>query len=108
MSLIISWLGRYLVPNIIPFLGAAVFKILASLGFSLVVVEGVNLGFDYFVSQMSSSFGGISGDIAGILGLLGVDEAVNIVLTAHLFVIGLKGLTAKKYLPSWRMPRGAA
>jgi len=98
----LTWITTSLLPRLIPFIGSIAIQCALTLGFSLVVVEGVNIGLDYFVNQIDSSFGGMPSDIIGIMGLLGLDKAVNIILTAYLFVLGLKGLSARKFIPSWR------
>ncbi|PSU45374.1 hypothetical protein C9J12_22675 [Photobacterium frigidiphilum] len=91
-------------PRLIPFLMAFIVQGALMLGFSLIAVEGINIGFDWFVNMLDGNLKSITSDITGVLGLLGVDEAINVILTGHLFVIGLKGLSAKKWLPSWRKP----
>ncbi|MBY5946109.1 DUF2523 family protein [Photobacterium rosenbergii] len=98
----IAWLGASFLPKLVPLIKAIVIHCAIALGFSLVVVEGVNQGFDYFVNKIDASLGGMPSDIVGMMGLLGLDQSINIILTAHLFVLGLKGLSSQKFLPSWR------
>ncbi|KHT63728.1 hypothetical protein RJ45_10275 [Photobacterium gaetbulicola] len=98
---LISWIGASFLPKLVPFITSIFIQTAVTLGFSLLVVEGINVGLDYFVNKIDASFGGMPADIVGIMGLLGLDKAINIILTAHLFVLGLKGLSSRKYLPSW-------
>ncbi|MGF1718027.1 DUF2523 domain-containing protein [Photobacterium chitinilyticum] len=99
---LITWLGAILIPMLPAIFGSIVVQVLMMLGFSFLAVEGINIGLDFFVGFIDSSLAGVPSNILGVLGLAGADEAINIILTGHLFVLSLKGLTAKKFLPTWR------
>ncbi|MDF2186305.1 DUF2523 domain-containing protein [Grimontia hollisae] len=98
---LLVWISTALIPRIAPFFSSLAVQVLVTLGFSFTVVEGVSLGFDFFVDYMDSYLSGIPSDIRGVLGLLGVDEAINAILTGILFTIGIRALNGKKYLPSF-------
>lgn len=81
-----------LLARLVPFLGSLVVQLLVLFGFSFTVVQGLDAGFDYFIDQVGDSFAGFPSDTAAIFGLAGVDVAVNMILTAHLFALGVTGL----------------
>lgn len=98
---VLGWLSATLLPRLAPFFSSLVVQVLVALGFSFTVVEGVSVGFDFFVEYMDSQLSGVPSDIRGVLGLLGVDKAINAILTGIIFVIGVRALNGKKYLPSF-------
>ncbi|RXJ74327.1 hypothetical protein CS022_04560 [Veronia nyctiphanis] len=81
------WLSR-----LVPFLSSMVVQLLVALGFSFTVVQGVSVGFEVFIDLMSAKISAIPSDMLGLIGLSGIGEAINAMLTAQVFLITYKGL----------------
>ncbi|KJF83153.1 DUF2523 family protein [Photobacterium angustum] len=82
------------------FLVAALIQVLVALGVSLTVVKGIDVGIDYFFDMVKGSFNGVPDNIVTVLGMYGFDNCLNMIMTAHLFVLSVKGITKTKILPS--------
>ncbi len=65
-------------------------RVLAALGLAVVAYQGIDLVMDEAVQWVSSSWGGISSDVAGVLSMAGFDTAITIILSAHVSVISMK------------------
>lgn len=66
--------------NAIP---AMVARILVALGVGAVVYSGFDFILDQVHTQVVSSLGGIGGITANVIGILNIDTAVNIILSAY-------------------------
>ena len=80
---VVIYAGRYLIARVI-----------LSFGLSIFVVTGVTAGINGLESLIQSQIGLGSNWITSILGLMGFDYFVNIVFSAYLAKLLLKGLTA--------------
>ena len=80
---VVIYAGRYLIARVI-----------LSFGLSIFVVTGVTAGINGLESLIQSQINLGSNWITSILGLMGFDYFVNIVFSAYLAKLLLKGLTA--------------
>lgn len=76
------WL-RVLFVSLAAWVGPLAVRVLVGLGFSAVVYVGLDAAFSALASSIRAQFGGF-GEYAGLVGLTGVDDAVEIVLAAWL------------------------
>ncbi|WP_108743181.1 DUF2523 family protein [Salinivibrio sp. IB872] len=54
---------------------------------------------------MQDNIGGLPSDMTGILGLLGLDKGLNIIISTLVWTTTYKGLSgARSYRSSWRKP----
>ncbi|MCC4798666.1 hypothetical protein BCT30_18050 [Enterovibrio norvegicus] len=98
---VITFISTVLLPRLVPLLSSLAVQVLVMAGFSFTVVQGLEVGFDFFVDYMETNLSRVPADIAGMMGLLGIDEAINAVLTGYIFAIGIKVLSGKKFVPSF-------
>ncbi|OOE42698.1 DUF2523 family protein [Salinivibrio kushneri] len=76
-----------------------------ALGFSLVAFTGLDLGIDQLTSYIQDNMSGLPADMSAILGLLGLDTGINIILSTLVWIMTYKGLSgARSYRSSWRKP----
>ncbi|MBO1271196.1 DUF2523 domain-containing protein [Shewanella sp. 4t3-1-2LB] len=99
-----------LLVSIFPFLAATisamVARIAVSLGFGTVTYFGVNLIFDKVIERLNSSQNFIYPQVATFIHLLGIDTAINIMLSAGVGLLVLKGVskTGEMRKSVWRKP----
>ncbi len=80
---VVVYAGRYLIARVI-----------LSFGLSIFVITGITAGINGLESLIESQINLGSNWITSVLGLMGFDYFVNIVFTAYLAKLLLKGLTA--------------
>jgi hypothetical protein len=75
-----------------------------ALGFSLVTYTGVAVGYNAATTFIANSYAGIPADVVGVLALMRVPDAINVVLSAWIGALGVRGLTAAGQLKRavWR------
>ncbi|HIF9125259.1 TPA: DUF2523 family protein [Photobacterium damselae] len=99
----LAWFAGFGIADFATYITSILIKFLVSIGFSYTVVEGVQIGFEWFINEVSKSFSTIPSDILQVLGLAGIDECFNILLTAHLFVLSVRGINkASSLVPSFK------
>lgn len=105
MPALLAWIGAFILsvlPQLIRFFTA---HAAVALGFSLVTYTGLNLGIDRVATYLRTQIGGLPGDMAAVLGLLGVDTGISMILSTLMWVIVYKGLNhARSYRHVWRKP----
>lgn len=69
-------------------------RVLMALGFSVVTVTGVSVGFGSVLSQLQSNVGSIPSAVSQLIGLGGGWIALGAILGACSFVVSLWSLTA--------------
>ena len=85
--------------------GAGVWYVIKLIGFGLVTYTGLNFATDTILSYVQANFNGLPANILGIISLLGVDKAFNILLTVfsiRLIHMGVTGGT--KTTTAWKAP----
>jgi hypothetical protein len=85
--------------------GAGVWYVIKLIGFGLVTYTGLNFATDTILSYVQANFDGLPAHMLGILGLLGVDKAFNILLTVfsvRLVHMGVTGGSVTK--TAWKKP----
>jgi len=75
---------------LIPLLLDWAFRLLVALGVTFASYEGLELLFDYFWQEVINSLGQTPQDFLGLFNLAGGGEAMNILVGAYTFVIGMK------------------
>lgn len=71
-----------MMPILLAWIGPIIVRILAVLGIGMVFYEGFDVVTDQVYQYVVSATGSVTGDIAAILGLMGVDTCFNIWLSA--------------------------
>ncbi|AQS36126.1 Protein of unknown function (DUF2523) [Shewanella psychrophila] len=94
------------VPFLAQFLVASTARIAVALGFGTVAFAGVGLIFDSIIDKLNASASGLSPHIATFITLLGIDTAFNIMLSAGVFLMVLKGVNRNGDMRKtvWRKP----
>ncbi len=85
--------------------GAGVWYVIKLIGFGLVTYTGMNYATDTILSYIQNNMTGIPADVLSILGLLGFDVAVNVIVTVlsvRLLHMGLTGGSVTK--TAWHAP----
>ena len=95
-----------LTPFLAQFLVASTARIAVTLGFSTVAFVGIGLVFDTIIDKLNASTSVLSPHIATFITLLGIDTAINIMLSAGVFVMVLKGMGRNGDMrkTAWRKP----
>lgn len=91
MPLLLSWAGPLLV------------KVLAGLGIGFATYKGVGVLVNAMIATASSYGGGLTGEVAAMAGIMGLDVAFNLIISAWAAVAGiaaLKGAASIVKLPS--------
>lgn len=76
-----------------PIFTNAIARVLLAFGVGFAVFSGVEVALDQVKSVALSSYGGLPGNVVMMLGLLRVDQAFNLVLSAVSVRFILEGLT---------------
>ena len=85
MPAILAAIAGYIVSGL-------VWRLLASIGFTLVTASFINGVVNDYIYRGLSVLGGLSSDITGILGILKADEQISIWINALLFISTYKSL----------------
>jgi hypothetical protein len=75
-------------------IGSLVGKVLVSLGIGYVTYKGLDTAITYAKAQIFASLGGLSPVTLQVLGLLQVGTAINILISALVVRMTLKGMTS--------------
>ena len=106
----ISYLFIFFTTKIIPYLkmiiGATAVQAGLSFGFGVMTFVGFNEILDRLMKAVITHFGSLPADIVQLLGLMGFDTALNIVFSAMVTLLTLKGLRATGSMSHivWRKP----
>lgn len=82
-------LASFLLAMVTPLLG----RILVALGFSVVTFVGMEAMIGALIGRMQSGWGGLPGDVVGLIGLAGGGEALSIICGAALTRVAIWQLT---------------
>jgi hypothetical protein len=79
-------------------------RVLFGLGFGLVTYYGVGAVWDSLSANVLSSLGGVSANIAALLSIAKVDQAIKIIISAGGIKLGFMGLNAAGniIMPRWK------
>lgn len=84
---------------------AFVTRMLYTLGFGVATFTGLTLVLDELLGYITSSFSDLPADIVGMLGLYGIDTAMNIMLSSGVALMVFKGISASSHSRMvWRRP----
>lgn len=96
MPAVIAWLVGALIAAV----GTIVGRVLVSLGISLVVYQGVDLAASQFkaaiFAQLGQALGTLGAQGSAIFGVLQIGTAVNIIMSALVARLALRGLSGGK------------
>lgn len=67
-------------------------RVLAALGIMFVTIQGMDLVLDEWVQQIANGMGAL-GEVSGILSVLRVGDAINIVVSATIAAYAIKAMT---------------
>ncbi len=67
-------------------------RLLLAIGFEFVTYTGVSFAFDGVKSAVNSYIGGLSGDVVGLVGLVGIPQAISIVFGAIAARVSISGI----------------
>jgi len=83
--------------SIVPILGSLISGMavqgLVSVGVGVLTFTGMQSLFDYAMDAMINYFSGLPSDLIQLLGLMGVDLALNIVFSAGVTLLTIKGMS---------------
>ncbi|AXQ65916.1 MAG: protein of unknown function DUF2523 [Inoviridae sp.] len=94
------------VPFFAQFLTASVARVAVAVGFGTVAYAGVGLIFDSIIQKLNASTNLLSPHIATFIHLLGIDTALNIIMSAGFALMVLKGANKAGDIRKsvWRKP----
>ena len=75
-----------------------------ALGFSLVTYTGVSVGFNAATAFIANQYGALPSEVIGFFALMKIPDAINVILSAWVGALGVRGLTAAGQLKRavWR------
>jgi len=68
-------------------------RVLVALGIGIASYSGLSVTLGFLRAQAVGSLSGAPGELVGLLGYLGIGEAVSIISSAYIVRLTLKGLT---------------
>ncbi|MBA1148234.1 DUF2523 domain-containing protein [Ectothiorhodospiraceae bacterium WFHF3C12] len=82
-------------------LSGVIARVLATLGLGIATYYGVQALVDELRGAVASAFGDVGADAVAIVALLGIDEAMTIILSAYVAVLTLNGIRngVRKIIP---------
>ncbi|HCE3306100.1 TPA: DUF2523 domain-containing protein [Vibrio parahaemolyticus] len=109
MGKILGFLFLTVIPLLPQLIAAVVTRAAVSLGFGTATFFGVDLVFEGVITKLSASTSGLPAEVIMMIGLVGIDDALNIMLSAGFTLFVFKGLTAAAGRASvrnsvWRKP----
>jgi len=90
-NFLFGWIKSAL-PFIAGFFGASVVQLLIGLGWSVTAFTGFNILTDTLLETATASFTGLPQSVTQLLGLMWFDKALNLVLSAGVALMTIKGL----------------
>jgi hypothetical protein len=85
--------------------GAGIWYVIKLIGFGVVTYTGLNFATDTILAYVQSNFNGLPANMLGMLGILGVDKAFNILLTVFSVRLIHMGVTGgSKTAVAWKAP----
>lgn len=100
----------FLFLSVIPLLPALIMSVVSraaiALGFGTAAYGGFNLIFDNILQRLASTSSGLPSEIINMIGLVGIPEAFNIVLSAGFALLVFKGMSRSGNVRNmvWRKP----
>ena len=91
VTFLFGWFKSAL-PFLAGYLGASGSQFLISLGFGVTVFSGFNYATSLLIESMVASMSGLPTAFIQLLGLMWVDKALNLLLSAGVTLLTLKGL----------------
>jgi hypothetical protein len=76
------------------FLKPLLTRALVALGFSLVTYTSVSVGFTAVTNMISHNYSQLPADVVGVMALMKIPDAINLILSAWVGALGVRGLTA--------------
>ncbi len=93
MPHIIAFLFLTIVPLLPHLITAIVTRSAVALGFGTASYFGIDLLFETVLAKLSDSTSGLPADVVLMIGLIGIDDAFNIMLSAGFALFVFKGLS---------------
>lgn len=106
MGKILGFLLLSVLPLLPQLISAIVTRAAISIGFGTATYVGLDMVFTSLIAKLQSSTSGLPTEVIMMIGLIGIDDAINIALSAGFAVLTFKGMTrmgqARKAV--WRKP----
>lgn len=83
-----------LLVGLVPILTGTFFKVLAAIGIGVMTFTGINLALEQLHAFAASNWGSLPAGALGIVGLLRIDQALNLIISAVVAKFTLKGLSS--------------
>jgi hypothetical protein len=106
MPKLIAFLFMSVIPLLPQLITSIVSKAAVALGFGTATFFGLNLLFEQVLTKIGASASGLPKEVLMMIGLVGVDDAINIFCSAGVALFTLKGMNAmgKVRTAVWRKP----
>lgn len=88
-----QWLVAGLLTGLVQIVGTLVGRVLVSLGVALVTYAGMDFTVGYLKTQALAAIGGLPPEVVGMLSVLKVGVALNIIFSAFMVRLTIQGLT---------------
>ncbi|TQP79886.1 DUF2523 domain-containing protein [Vibrio cholerae] len=102
----IAFLFMTILPLAPALLAALATRVAVSIGFGTATYVGVNLIFDRIFDKIQNEVGGLPANVIQMIGLIGITDAINIVMSAAFALLTFKGMNklGQARTVVWRKP----
>ncbi len=86
------WFVAALLGPLLSLTGNFVGRVLLSLGLGFITYQGINAGLQWILQAITANLASVNGIIAGIMGVLRVDQVITILLSAVAVRLTMTGI----------------
>lgn len=106
MPKLLAFLFMSIIPLMPQLITSMVSRAAVALGFGTATFFGLNLLFEKVLTEIGSAASGLPKEVLMMIGLVGIDDAINIFCSAGVALFTLKGMNAlgKARTSVWRKP----
>lgn len=91
---IASWVVAALIGGFGQSIIHGIVKLLIALGFGFITYQGVDALIGYVLQHAYANFSAVSPEMLGMLGLLKIDKALNVLSSAYVARLAIQGVTS--------------
>lgn len=102
----IAFLFMTIIPLVPALLSALVVRVTATIGLGSVTYLGLTLVFDKILAKMQSELTGLPANVVQMIGLIGIPDGINTILSAGFALLCFKGMNklGQARTVVWRKP----
>lgn len=90
---IVAWVVAALVGGFGQSIMHGIIKLLIALGFGFITYQGVDVLINNLMQHVYTNFNAVSPEMLGMLGVLKIDKALNVLASAYAARLAIRGIT---------------